>query len=64
MTKSALPTVFAKSMIYAQAWAPTSEERAAITARADFFESIGMSRSVNIKVVDPSTGGVIGSLAF
>lgn len=58
-----LPVVTAKSMLYAQGYTPTRQERAAILARADFFETVGMSREVNIKVVDFS-GSHIGHLGF
>ncbi|MBU8814015.1 MULTISPECIES: hypothetical protein [Mycolicibacterium] len=59
----ALPTVIAADVLHAQGYAPTADERAAITAHAEFFETMGMPRTVNIKVVD--FGNIhIGNLAF
>lgn len=60
----ALPVVMANGMLSAQGYKPTTEERAAIDARADFFESLGMTREVNIPVMDVYTGARIGSLVF
>lgn len=59
-----LPTVYAVSMLVAQGYRPSKGERAAITARADFFESEELGREVHIRVVDPYTGAHIGSLIF
>lgn len=47
-----LPQILARDMYVAQGWKPSTEERAAIKARADFFEEMGMSRDVHIRVVD------------
>lgn len=58
-----LPTVIANNMLYAQAYVPTAAERAAIVARAEFFEGMGMSRKVNVNVAD-SEGLRIGHLEF
>lgn len=60
----ALPTVMATGMLAAQGFKPSTEERAAIRARADFFESLGMTREVNIPVVDTYTSARIGTLVF
>jgi hypothetical protein len=60
----ALPVVMAKDMISAQGWKPSARELAAIKARADFFESEGLSREVHIKVVDVYTDARIGSLIY
>lgn len=48
----ALPTVLAKDMMFAQGWAPSDSELAAIRARADFYEALGLSREVHIRVGD------------
>lgn len=63
-TLPAVPTVTALDMLRAQAWVATDEERAVIKARADFFEWVGMDRSVHIKVVDVYTGARIGTLIY
>lgn len=55
--------VTASTMLTAQTYTPTAAERAAIVARADFFERLGMTRTVNVKVVDFG-GAHIGNLAF
>lgn len=60
----ALPTVMANSVLAAQGYKPSTAERAAITARADFFESLGMTREVNIPIVDVYTSARIGTLVF
>lgn len=39
-------------------------ELAAIKARADFFESEGLSREVHIRVLDVYTNAHIGSLIY
>jgi hypothetical protein len=59
-----LPVVTALNMLHAQGWKPSADERAAIKARADFFESMEMDRSVHVKVVDVYTNARIGSLIF
>ncbi len=59
-----LPEVLAKDMMIAQGWRPTADELAAIKARADFFESEGLTREVHIRVRDTYTNGVIGSLIY
>jgi hypothetical protein len=59
----ALPQVMAKSMLFAQGYRPTQTERAAMVARAEFFEMMGMTRTVSIAVVD-FDGVRIGSLEF
>lgn len=58
-----IAAVTASTMLTAQAYTPTTAERAAIIARADFFESLGMARTVNVKVID-FAGAHIGNLAF
>lgn len=58
-----LPTVVAASMIYAQGWRPTAQERAAIAARSEFFKWAGMGPAVTVPVVN-FEGGRIGSLTF
>lgn len=58
-----LPAVRAADMLRSQAYEPTAEERAAIVARADFFESIGMTRAVTVAVFD-FHGARIGSIVF
>lgn len=60
----ALPVVRAKNMIMAQGYVPTKDEMAAITARADFFSSEGLSREVHVRVEDVYTGARLGSLIF
>lgn len=60
----ALPTVWAVNMYAAQGVKLGSGERAAVVARADFFQSIGLDRSVTLKVVDPRTGERHGSLTY
>lgn len=58
-----IANVIANNMLTAQGYTPSTAERAAILARADFFESVGMARKVNVKVVD--FGGMhIGDLEF
>lgn len=57
-----LPEVTAKDMLHAH-YEPTPPERAAILARADLFESMGMSRKVNVRVVDFQDNH-IGNLEF
>mgnify|MGYP000845504762 CR=1 FL=1 len=59
-----LPTIHATSMIYAQGWKPNAAELAAITARADFFESEDLGREVHLAVLDAYTGARIGSLIY
>lgn len=59
-----LPVVIAKDMMFAQGWKPTDSERAAINARADFFQDMGMTRDVHIRVEDVYTGAKIGELIF
>jgi len=60
----AVPVVLAKDMMYAQGWKPSAEERAALVARNDCFEELGMPRGVNILVLDCYTKAKIGSLHF
>lgn len=58
-----IANVIANNMLTAQGYTPTAAERAAILARADFFDSVGMARKVNVKVID--FGGThIGDLEF
>lgn len=64
MTSNQLPTITALDMLHAQGWKPTADERSAIVAKADFFEANGLSRTVNLSVVDVYTGTKIGQLAF
>lgn len=59
-----LPEVMAIDMLRAQGWRPSQQERAAIKARADFFQKMGLDRSVNIRVVDVYTGVKIGTLVY
>lgn len=59
-----LPTISALDMIHAQGWKASDAEREAIKARADFFESEGLSREVHLKVVDVYTGARIGTLVY
>lgn len=59
----ALPTVFASSMLYASAYKPTPEERAAMVARADFYEEMELPREVTLPVIAPM-GNRIGDLRF
>ncbi|MBB5495794.1 hypothetical protein [Nocardiopsis metallicus] len=61
--RPALPQIIATSMIHAQGYTLTAEERAAVVAKADFFESLGLSRTVTLKVIDP-WGARIGSIEF
>ena len=60
----AVPTVTALDMLRAQAWKPSATELAAITARADFFEWVGLSREVCVPVADVYTGALIGRLIY
>ena len=60
---SRLPIVTAGSMLHAQGYIPTEAERAAIRDMSDFFVSMNMGPSVNVKVVDHD-GHRIGSLTF
>lgn len=65
MTNTAkLPTVLAPNMLVAQGWTPTARELELIKARADFFESHGMSREVHIQVRDTYTQTKIGELIY
>jgi pantothenate kinase type III len=59
-----LPVIMAKDMLFAQGWKASESERAAIRARADFYEEMGLDRSVNLRVVDVYTGAKIGHLVF
>ncbi|QKY78466.1 hypothetical protein SEA_ZITCH_19 [Gordonia Phage Zitch] len=58
-----MPVVVAENMIYAQGWKPNAAEQAAIDARADAFESIGVGRDVHVPVHD-SHGARIGHIKF
>jgi hypothetical protein len=57
-----LPIVVAQSVLHAQGYVPTASERAAIDARADFFESEGLCRDVHVAVIDIYSGARIGSI--
>jgi hypothetical protein len=59
-----LPTIAALDMLHAQGWKPSADELAAIKARADFFESEGMTREVHLKVVDVYTNTKIGEIIY
>lgn len=59
-----LPVVKAKNMVTAQAYTPTTEDLVLITDRADFFESIGLSREVYLRVEDAYMGATIGHLVY
>lgn len=59
-----LPTLWATSMIYAQAWKPSQEDLTAIKARKAFFRSLEISDGLNIVVKHPSTGETIGYMQF
>ena len=59
----ALPVVIAHSMLAAQGFSPTAEQRAAMIARADFFESAGMARTVYVQVRGHG-GERLGDLVF
>ncbi len=63
-TRKPLPTIAALDMLRAQAWKPNASELAAIKARADFFESEGMTREVHLKVIDVYTGAKIGEIIY
>ncbi|MGZ0151899.1 hypothetical protein ACXJJ3_32915 [Kribbella sp. WER1] len=58
-----LPIVYADNMLYAQGWVPTAAERAAITARAEFFKAVGMPATARVEV-QHFLGEVIGHLEF
>lgn len=60
----ALPVVTAPDMLRAQGYSPSKDDRAAIKARADWFEALDMPREVGILVVDIYTGSPIGHLIF
>lgn len=47
-----LPKVYAESMIYAQAFAPSKEERAIIDTHLDTLHSLGLSLRVSLPVFD------------
>ncbi|MFF2088528.1 hypothetical protein ACFVVM_32495 [Nocardia sp. NPDC058176] len=55
--------VVASSMIYAQGYTLTTEERALIIARADLFEALGLHRRVTVTVRN-FAGAVIGRIAY
>jgi hypothetical protein len=60
----AVPVIMALDMLHCQGWKPNADELAAIKARADFFESMDMDRSVHIRVVDVYTGAKIGTMIY
>lgn len=59
-----VPTIAALDMLHAQGWMPSTAELAAIRAQADFFEWVGMTRTVHLKVVDVYTGAKIGEIIY
>lgn len=59
-----VPTIMALDMLRSQGWKPTADELAAIKARADFFEWVGMTREVHLTVVDVYTGAKIGEIIY
>lgn len=59
-----LPTLWATSMIYAQAWKPSQEDLAAIRARKAFFRNLDLPENLSITVKHPQTGETIGYMQF
>ena len=63
-SRPALPVIAALDMLRSQSWKPNAAELAAIKARADFFESHGMTREVHLRVIDVYTGANIGEIIY
>lgn len=57
----ALPVVTAQDMLHAQGYEMTADDRAAVVALADRYETLGIPRRVLLKVCD-TDGQRIGAL--
>jgi hypothetical protein len=60
-------TVYAPSMLHAQGFELSAEERASLVAKADRFREIAgttAKTTINVPVKDPATEGLIGYLQY